>query len=133
MAQHGRGDSVESHLIQSGEVILEGKSTSAALTLFISTRCPPDCVVRKAATPEGQAKPRSSACDAKKKDNDGHRQPKTKKGHCASSTLFSFLAGSAGLEPATSGFVDRCSIQLSYEPVVATMAEREGFEPSVGF
>ena len=39
----------------------------------------------------------------------------------------------AGLEPATAGFVDRCSIQLSYMPrVVGDESRREYIAPEPG-
>ncbi len=40
------------------------------------------------------------------------------------------MADAAGVEPATAWFVARYSIQLSY---ASAMAEREGFEPSIGY
>jgi hypothetical protein len=41
------------------------------------------------------------------------------------------MVRSEGFEPSTTWFVARYSIQLSYERT--KMAEREGFEPSMGF
>jgi hypothetical protein len=35
-------------------------------------------------------------------------------------SFFIFMAGEAGLEPATCGFGDRCSNQLSYSPVFSS-------------
>jgi hypothetical protein len=49
---------------------------------------------------------------------------------------FSDMARVEGFEPPTAWFVARYSIQLSYTRslfLFHTMAEREGFEPSIGF
>ena len=45
--------------------------------------------------------------------------------------LFIVMAGEAGFEPTTFGFVDRCSIQIELLP--CKMEERAGFEPAVPF
>ena len=47
--------------------------------------------------------------------------------------LFFQLARPEGFEPPTPWFVAKYSIQMSYGRVFSCLAEREGFEPSMGF